>query len=179
MKNSIVKSIFIVILILAASPAFSQNRETRDVEEFSGIALGIHAELYFSQGSPRQVVIEASEDQMADIKTEVRNGVLRIRSNSLRARFRDVKIRVTVPELQSLSMSGSGKMIAETPVKSDQLSLSVSGSGVISIDELSGEKVDASISGSGDVCLGGNDDGIKIRISGSGSIKDEGLKVRE
>jgi len=179
MKNSILRSGLSIILILVTSLAFSQIKEERDVSGFSGISLGIHADLYFSQGSPAKVVIEADEDQLARIETVVRDGRLKIRCESYRTRFKDVKIWITVPDVESLSLSGSGTMTAETPISSEELEMAVSGSGNIKIPELRGGEVETAISGSGDMYLGGTAGEMKIAISGSGSMNASGLLVNE
>ena len=179
MKNSILKSTFSLVLILVTTLAFSQNKEERDVSEFSGISLGINAELYLTQGSPQKLVIEASEDQLAKIKTVIRDGHLKIRDETINSRFRNVKIWITVPEVEALNLSGSGKIIAETPVSSEELELKISGSGKVKISELKAGELDVAISGSGDVYLSGTATETDVFISGSGSLLGSGLKVEE
>jgi hypothetical protein len=173
------RTVLAALLILSASAAFSQKKETRDVGDFNSVGLGIHAELYLTQGSPHELVIEASEDQLDRIETEVRNGHLKIKSESWRSNFKNVKIWVTMPEVNGLYLSGSGKMVAETPIESGELEMKVSGSGKIEIDELRGDELDVSISGSGDVYLKGSADEMELSISGSGGLHAAGLKVGE
>ena len=81
MKNSILKSILSIILISITTLAFSQKKETRDVADFNSVGLSIHAELYITQGSPAKVVIQASESQLEDIETVVKNGHLKIKTD--------------------------------------------------------------------------------------------------
>lgn len=179
MKNSILKSTISLVLILFASLAFSQNMEERDVSDFSGISLGIDAELYLTQGSPQKLVIEASEGQLAKIETVVRDGHLKIKTDSYNARFKDVKIWITIPGVEALNLSGSGKIIAETPINSEELEIKMSGSGKVKIKELKVEELDAAISGSGDIYLFGTATEMGVRISGSGSIFASKLKMEE
>jgi hypothetical protein len=179
MKNSILKSALTLLAILCAGLAYSQNKEERNVSGFSGISLGIHADLYLSQGSPQKVVIQASEDDLARIETSVKSGHLQIKCDSHNARFRDVKIWITVPDIEALNVSGSGTIMSETPISSNELELKVSGSGNLKIGELKGDEVDASISGSGNIHLAGTADELGVSISGSGSMMAGGLKVDE
>jgi len=179
MKNSILKSAFTLLAILCAGFAFSQNKAERDVSEFTGISLGIHADLYLSQGSPQKLTIQASEDELARIETTVKDGNLRIKCDGYNARFKDVRIWITVGEIESLNVSGSGTIVADEPVKSEELELKVSGSGNIKIKELQGGEVEASISGSGNIHLVGTADEMGVSISGSGSMSGGGLKVGE
>ena len=173
------KSSLSIILILLTTAAFSQKKETRDVYDFSSIGLSIHAELYISQGSSYKVEIEASEDELAIIETIVKDGHLKIKTNRNNPRFKDVKIWVTTPDINGLHMSGSGLIMAETPVSSDELELRISGSGKIKIKELTGGECEVSISGSGDVYLGGTARELGLSISGSGSLHAADLQVNE
>jgi hypothetical protein len=179
MKNSILKPVLSISLILLCTLAFSQTKEERDVAGFSGISLGIAADLYLSQGSPQKVVIKASEEDLAKIETVVKDGHLKIKTDSYRSRIKDVEIWITVPDIESLTLSGSGKIIAETPVNSNELEMRVSGSGTIKVKELKGEELEVAISGSGSIYLGGTAEELGISISGSGRLKAGGLQVDE
>ncbi len=178
MKNSILKSSLVLILVLLAGNVFSQKEE-RNVSEFSGISLAIPADLYLSQGTPQKVLIEASADDLADIETVVKDGHLKIKTENYRARLSDVKIWITVPDIEALYLSGSGKIFAETPINSDELEFKVSGSGRIEIKELKGGEIEASISGSGNISLAGTGKEMEINISGSGKVLAAGLTVEE
>jgi hypothetical protein len=177
MKNTILKSSLSILLILIATLAFSQKKETRDVADFSGVSMGISGDLFLSQGSPQKVVISAKEDQIDEIETVVKNGVLHIKTESRNSNFKDVKIWVTVPDIDKIHLSGSANITAETPVKSKELELRVSGSGKINIEKLEGGILEMSISGSGDLNLGGTADDMDLSISGSGSVNAAQLQV--
>jgi hypothetical protein len=179
MKNSILKSVLSISLILLTTLAFSQSKEERDLPGFSGISLGISAHLYLSQGSPQKVVIKASEEDLAKIKMEVKDGHLKVKTHRDNSRIKDVEIWVTIPDIESLKMSGSGKIISETPLNSNELDMRVSGSGTIKIKELEGKELEAAISGSGSIYLGGTAEELDISISGSGRLKAGGLQVDE
>jgi hypothetical protein len=178
MKSTLLKSLFSIILISATLIAFSQEKEDRDVSSFTGISLGISGDLYLTQGSPQKIVIQA-ENNLDEIETEVRDGVLRIKTDNWNSRIKGVKIWITMPEVESLNVSGSGDILAETSIDAEELALKVSGSGKIEIPKLKGEEIEAAISGSGDMILAGSANEMEIHISGSGSVYAEGLKVNE
>jgi hypothetical protein len=179
MKTGIIKSLLALVLVLGASLAYSQSREEREVPGFSGISLGISADLYLSQGSPQQVIVQAEQEDLARIETAVKDGRLKIRCIPSVARIRDVKIWVTAEEIDAIDLSGSGTIVSETPIRSDELDFRVSGSGKIRISELQGDELDASLSGSGNIFLEGTAGELGISISGSGSMKAGGLKVNK
>lgn len=167
-----------ITLVSATVLASGQGKEGRDVSSFTGVSLGIAGDLFLTQGSPQQVIIQA-EDNLDKIETVVREGVLRIRTDNWSSRIKGVRIWITMPEVEALNVSGSGNILAETSINADELELRVSGSGKIKIPELKGEEMEAAISGSGDIILSGSADEIEISISGSGNVDAEGLKVNE
>lgn len=178
MKIKMLKPLFSIILVSATLIAFGQGKEDRDVSSFTGVSLGISGDLYLTQGSPQKVVVQA-ESNLDEIETEVNDGVLRIKTDNWNSKIKGVKIWITMPEVESLNVSGSGDILAETPIDADELELKVSGSGTININELKGGEIGAAISGSGDLKLAGSADEMELGISGSGNVYAEGLEVNE
>lgn len=178
MKINMLKFFFSIILVSATLIAFGQEKEERDVSSFTGVSLGISGDLYLTQGSPQKVVVQA-ENNLDEIETEVRDGVLRIKTDNWNSKIKGAKIWITMPEVEALNVSGSGDIMAETHINADELELKVSGSGAIDVPELKADEIGAAISGSGDMKLAGSADEMELRISGSGSVYAGGLKVDE
>lgn len=179
MKTLQVRTIFSIAMIFFSMAAFGQSKETRDVADFSAVGLGISGDLYFTQGSPQEVVIQADEGDLEKIITEVKNGVLHIRQDRWTRNLRNVTIWVTAPEVEGLHLSGSGKIIAEKNIRSDEIELKVSGSGNIKVMDLEGDEVDVALSGSGGVELAGSGDEMGVSISGSGSVNARNMNTAE
>jgi hypothetical protein len=78
--------------------------------------------------------------------------------------------------IDGMSISGSGEVVGETPVKSDRLALDVSGSGKVTL-QLAVKSLDINISGVGKMVLSGTADEAKINISGSGKVEGYDLKI--
>ncbi len=179
------KSKFLAILLTAIFLAFNmsliaQTKEERTVGTFSSIGMGIHGDIYLSQGSPQKLVIEADEDILKKIVTEVKDGMLKIKFSEYNIRTKSpVKIWITMAQVDGLYLSGSGSLNAETAIKSEEMEMSVSGSGKINVKELTCDEIDVSISGSGDVNLGGSADEMDIAISGSGGCTADQFTVEE
>ncbi|MBN1950640.1 MAG: DUF2807 domain-containing protein [Bacteroidales bacterium] len=177
MKNA---TLFLLVLafLLASSNAFSQKKEERNVPAFKEISLGISGDLYFTQGSPQKVVIEADESTLEKLITEVDDGRLKIRfENWNMSGSKPVTIRVTAPEVDGLYISGSGKIIAEGKVNTGEIELKISGSGKINLNDLTAGDLELAISGSGDINLRGSGDEMEVAISGSGNIFGESFSV--
>ena len=180
MKNQFLRAGFSIFLIFVTLAAFSQKKEERDVESFSGISLSISGDLLLTQGNPQQVVIEAEENSLGKIVTEVKDGVLKIkREKGWRQNLKNVTIWITVPEIDGLYLAGSGSIVAENSVNADELEIKISGSGSVKLEELKSNEVGTAISGSGNVHLVGTANELDIAISGSGGIKAGDFEVSE
>lgn len=171
------------ILTLFVSLAWSQTKETRDVGAFDFIAMNISGKAYVTQGNKNEVIIEAEERDMDNIKTEVRGGRLSIstRDNGRWFRWGDgldgrVNIYITLKELRGVSVSGSGDVISQNIIKTDDFEASISGSGDIEV-ELDTRAVVSKITGSGNIELKGSAQKARLGISGSGKYFAEELKV--
>jgi hypothetical protein len=173
-------TMFLLVLafLFASSDAYSQKKEERNVPVFKEISLGISGDLYFTLGSPQKVEVEADEAVLGKLLTEVKDGVLKIRfENWNMSSNKPVTIWVTVPEVTGLYISGSGKIIAEGNVSTDNISLKISGSGKLTLSDLKAGSIEAAISGSGDINLTGYGEKMEIAISGSGNIFGENFSV--
>ncbi len=176
-------SLFILGVFLF-NPASAKDDE-RKVPTFSEVSLKIPAILYIEQGSKQNVKITAKSSTLEEIITEVKGRTLNIKfpnTNYFRKNFEPgkIEIHISVPEIDGLSLSGSGDIIAEE-IETRILDLAVSGSGNIIIEELKTNRVSASISGSGDITIkdGGVADDLSVSISGSGDVKAAGFEAKD
>jgi hypothetical protein len=181
MKNLVISVSLLLTMILSDSSAFGQNRETRNVKDFTRVNFGVAGNLFIKIGPQFSLVIEGDDKIIDDIETEVSGGRLVIRKENHRMSFNDEKVTVnlTMPELEGLGVSGSGKAQILDPVESDDLDLSVSGSGKLMTSDLNVDRLDCGISGSGNIILGskGNIDNGDISISGSGNFSGENIEI--
>lgn len=181
MKRAIIVSVFILALIAAAGIANGQSvtKETRDVKDFTKVGFGVSGDLFITFGPEFKVVIEGSKRDVDQIITEVSGGKLIIKKDNWRFNMNEkITAYITMPELKGLGVSGSGKAEIKDPVKTNDLDLSVSGSGKLYASELSVTSLDCSISGSGDIIVeGGNASDAGISVSGSGNYMGESLKI--
>jgi len=180
MKNKHVFIITAVLFLFGTAQAFAQKKEVRDVESFTSIGMSVHGDLYLKQGSPQKVEIEADEKTLERVVTVVKDGKLKIKFDKPGFSSKsNIKIWVTVPEIEGLYMAGSGNIIAEDEIQSDEMEISVSGSGNMKIKQLTSDEVSMAVSGSGDITIGGTGDEMDVSISGSGKVDAEQLKVEE
>ena len=182
MKSGLLISAFIVSLTLASTVASGENveKETRNVTGFTKVSFGVSGDLYINFGSEFKVVLEGEKSLLEEIKTEVSGTKLSIKNESWHSHNNArVTVYITMPALEGLGVSGSGKAEIKDAVKASNLDFSVSGSGKILTGDVVAMNLNVGISGSGDVIIGGSGDAAKadVSISGSGNYSGEGLRL--
>ncbi len=170
----------LTLMFLVQIALFGQNKETRNVRDFDEIQMRVGGKVYVTQGDKNEVILEGDEDDLAEIETEVERGRLVIKNRRDRGwrwwssdRNR-ITAYITVKELKGAFVSGSGDIIGQNQIKTDDFSVSISGSGDIELD-LDARYVSSKISGSGNIELEGKTERAKLSISGSGKYFAEKL----
>jgi hypothetical protein len=150
--------------------------KTFTLDSMVGINLSESANVFISQGETQEVTIEGKEDAIAKLKTEVHNGIWYIEFDECVVNH-DLEIRITLPLLTTVKVSGSGDVFGETAFQSgdNAVSIDVSGSGYVNLD-MTATNMNTRISGSGDVRCAGAATNHEVKISGSGSLKAFDLK---
>ena len=171
-----------IILIFASAgnvKGQSDTKETRDLKGFTKVNFGVSGNLYINFGPEFKVVLEGDRKYLDEIITEVSGNRLIIKKENWRFHFDEkVTVYITMPEIEGLGVSGSGKAEIKDAVKSIDLNLSVSGSGKLYANDISVTNLDCSISGSGDIILGsGTTTKTRVSVSGSGNFTGESVKI--
>lgn len=179
MKN--MKNIMLILLIASGVSAFAQDSQVRDVPSFTEVSFNISGVAYITQGSQESVILKGVD--LDEIKTEVKNGKLVIRNTSnkkfqLFNREEDLEVHITMPTVEGLSVSGSGKIYGKNMIKAEKMDLKVSGSGNIEL-EADAKVLRFSIAGSGLLKVAGTATDGYASISGSGNIKAVDLKAQK
>jgi hypothetical protein len=181
-------SVFLLgILLLAAVVAESGCMEyecergsgnvetiTRSIEPFHSLDSRIPGNVFIEQGDS-SLKIEAEDNILPLLETNVENGVLVIRAKERICPQKTIKIYAGMEEVRSLSLSGSGDITGTMPISSENLDLTITGSGDIEL-ETNTSSLKSLISGSGDILLKGNASSHEIDIEGSGNI--DALELR-
>lgn len=181
MKRTIIFTVFIAAIAFSTGLAGTQSgeKETRDLKGFTKVSFGVSGNMYISIGPEFKVVLEGDKSVLEDIVTEVSGGRLVVKKENWRFNQNEkVIVYITLPEINGLGVSGSGRAEIKDAVKTDDLSLSVSGSGKVFTNDITVNNLKASISGSGDIIVGsGNAANGDISISGSGNYTGENAKI--
>jgi hypothetical protein len=141
----------------------------RDIAGFSGVALAGGGKVFISQGEQYKVRVEVDDNVMDFVKTDLKGDVLHIGLNNGSYNNVHLKVYITTPRLTSLSIAGSGDIVAQTPVNTTSLTSTISGSGSIKLSNGKAVSHKVRISGSGDVSASDIEaESAEVHISGSG-----------
>jgi hypothetical protein len=149
--------------------------EERPVSGFDAVTLAGSGDLIITQGSTESLTIEADDNILPHIRSEVRSGTLVIeydRDNwdTVYRPSRTIRYDLMVKDLNSVIVSGSGN-VQTASLTSNHLDLTVSGSGDVHIDNLQTDSLIYLLSGSGGADLAGRTGDQQVTISGSGSYR--------
>ncbi len=152
--------------------------KTLDLDNFTGFEMAVSGNVYIRQGSTQSVKIEAQQNIIDNLVTDVSDKNWKIKFDQNVRNYEGIKIWITIPTLTKAYVSGSGDIIGETKFTGlGNLMTGISGSGDIKLD-VEAKDIEGKISGSGGVKLNGSANALNISISGSGDFFADGLKTQ-
>lgn len=174
--------------------------KNQSVKPFEQINVDGSMAVHYTQGKSVGVRIVGEKDDVDDIKVISDGTTLSIgrRRHIIFGieKGHDVDVYVTSPDIIEVDFSGSGEFLANSHVDTDNMKISMNGSGTVSFSDLICDRIEAKVVGSGDVdikkvvcmdasfvCIGSGDisgevvnaKDIRLSLQGSGDI---GLNVR-
>lgn len=179
---------YLILLVALFSVAISSCRkvvgrgpiisETRTVNDFSKINLSLDATVYYTQDSHYSVEVEAEENILEEVQTQVSGSTLTIKKrNSVWLKTESIRVIIHAPSITDIEVEGSGYFLAQQPMNTSNIALQISGSGEIVLPALISSQVEADISGSGSIEIkSGECQSVETCISGSGEINFIGLR---
>ena len=178
----LVPVMMITVMLKAQNLVYDANAEVRKVSSFTGVDVGGGINLYLSQGTEQAVAVSAADEKYtAKIKTEVKNGVLRIYLdngfwNGWNFSNKKIKAYVTVTELNSLEGGGGSLIKLADPIKVTDLNADMSGGSILE-GKITGSKLNIELSGGSIAKLDGRFDDVNIDASGGSIFKDFDISV--
>jgi len=150
--------------------------EPRQVAGFDRVSVAGSGQVILAQGDEESLTIEADENLLPLIKSDVDHGHLFIGPRDVNlGPTKTIVYRLKLKNIRALHLSGS--LHAETEkIETDQFAVHISGSGGMKVAQLKAGTFSAQISGSGSTSAAGNVQRQEIRISGSGNHHASGLK---
>lgn len=160
----------------------STFQDERAVSNFKGVASGGPLNVQISMGNNESIRFEGDQEAIADLITEVKEGILIIRPKtkwsdwSRKYRRPDITVFITAKKITSLTLSGSGNIEVLNPINCSELATTLSGSGSIKA-KANTRSFAGVVSGSGTVSVSGKADNSTLTVSGSGNFQGKSFAV--
>jgi hypothetical protein len=194
MKRILLITVTVAALLLAGCTAGDdgpRTTQTRDVARFTRIDNRDSVDVRLHAGEPQRVRVRAGSEVIDDVRTEVRDGTLRLTFDHDGFGDSDVVVEASVPELTGIAASGSGDIEADGidaavfEVRSDgsadivlegivgQLALALDGSGDADLAGLAAREARVTVGGSGDAAVRAGER-LEVDVEGSGDVRYHG-----
>jgi hypothetical protein len=197
MKN---RTAFIIVLlaimssILACSVNFGNNvgtneirgsgkvvTENRDVSDISSVDLAMTGTLHITMGDKETLTVEAEDNLMGYIQTDVSFGrlVIKTKQGTDLQPTQPINYELTVTKLSAINISSDGD-IESKDLSSDSFSIAISSSGNLTVSSLDCTSLQIKTSSSGNTEIGNlSADSNSITISSSGNIDIKNGQVQQ
>ncbi len=155
------------------------DAEARMVDEFTVVELKGNYSVQLENADSCSLEILADEEMMDLILTEVRNGVLTVRTMNQSGSYsrKRVELILKVPVLERLNIVASANIYSESPFVFDRLF--IESSGALKMDmELKGNLLEGDLAGASNLNLRGDVKEVWLNLPGAGKISAFGLITR-
>ncbi|WP_192822710.1 head GIN domain-containing protein [Rufibacter sp. LB8] len=177
--------LFTLLLCTCAFTGFAQNdkiegngkisTQTRQVGTFTVLSISGGFEVVLTQGNTESLKLEADENVLPRITSEVENGVLRISSKNIRNAKR-LKAYVTVRDLNSLRLAGGIKLRGTNTLTGGTLKFEFAG-GIDVQMALQVKELVADVAGGTNITLTGQAQTVRLDLAGASTFKAADLKT--
>lgn len=180
-KSLLILSIFSILMLSLSACTINMvtgsgklTTQTRSVSGFNSVLFSGLGDVTITQGQTEGLTIEAEDNIMPVIVTEVRGGQLYIgfeRQNwqDIVRPTRTIKFTLSVKSLNSLEISGVGSLNADS-LRADNMTIKVGGAGGVKIGDLEATTLTTIMSGAGNVDISGKVNTLDATLSGVGNF---------
>ncbi|MDE3235753.1 MAG: DUF2807 domain-containing protein [Bacteroidota bacterium] len=182
------KIILAAIVLLGAMPltkaqdtknvVYDANAEIRKVSDFTGVDVSNAISLYLSQGKESAVAISVDGGDKEKVKTEVKNGVLKIYIDGgfwskMGWNSSHVKAYVTAKDINKLTASGASRIVIAEKISVGNLKLTLTGASSLKGD-LKADNLKAELSGASSMKSSISANNLKVGLSGASTASLSG-----
>ncbi len=153
-------------------------RQDRNVSPFRAIQVGSSFEVSLVQGDKESVVVEADENLMEYIVTEVRGHTLIAGTEKNLRNYDRLRLIVTFRELDQIDARGAVKIYGDDTLTFEDLSLEASGATEVILD-LEAYSLSLGSSGASHLRLAGRCRTASLESSGASSLRADDLETEE
>lgn len=179
--------IFVLTAVLFGSCGFNINinieqgsgkvtTETRSISGFDKVVLSGIGDVDIVQGQRESLEIEAEDNVIPNIKTEVSDGTLKIsfdRKSIIPTK--SIKFHLVMRDIRGLETQGVSNIDVKS-LETDQLNAGISGTGNINIQNLTAQHLIVNVSGAGSFTTDGQVTDQEVTLSGAGNYEGQDLK---
>ncbi len=152
--------------------------ESREVsEEFTMVYASEGLDVFVTQGDEFSINVEADENIIDLIGTDIRDGRLKIHAIENIGRATK-SIYVSLPEVEALETSSGADLIAQTTIRADKIELEASSGSDLEV-EVDARTVVAETSSGADIKVSGRTDMLQADASSGSDIKARGLLAKK
>ena len=182
-------TIALILALFLSSCAFDINfgdgkkgngivaEDQREVtEEFTVVSASEGLDVYVTQAKDFEITVEADENVIDLIGTDIRDGKLKIHAIENIGRATK-KVYVSLPDITGLESSSGADLVGKTIIESDKITLNASSGSDLQV-EISADEVDANTSSGADIRVSGEANMLYANASSGSDIKARDFKVQ-
>lgn len=149
-----VGNLFSFSIFESVSGSGNIQTEQRNVGEFKSIDVSDAFTVEITAQKNFSVEVETDDNILPRVKTEIENGVLKIRREGHFSGRSKVLIRISAPDIENLEVSGTSK---------------------VSVNDLNNDFLNLDVSGASKININGKTNRLKMDVSGASKINAENL----
>jgi hypothetical protein len=130
------------------------TKVSRDVSDFSSVDVGGIFQVEIVAGKDNSVEIEADDNLIQFIKTDVRGDTLKISSEKGLHSESPIRVRISAPNIERVEADGASK---------------------VTVSDIKNSSLDIDTSGASKVYLAGSTDNLNVQVSGASKVDAENL----
>ncbi len=155
--------------------------DNREVSGFNEVRLDGAGRLIITQGESENLEIEAEDNIIEELTSEVRDQTLILGFQDQPWRktvipTRGITYTLTLTDLTKITFNGAGDLEMES-LDTSSLELIINGAGQINLDELIADSLTVKISGTGTINIGGQVSSQSVSIDGAGNYQAGDLQT--
>lgn len=151
--------------------------DTRKVtDEFSAVSASEGIMVYVTQADDFNIEVEADENIIDLIATDIKNGKLRIHAEENIGRATK-KVFVSLPNITALSGSSGSHLSSKNTIKSDRLEIDGSSGALVNV-ELMANDLEIDASSGANMSISGEADNTDVDVSSGGNINAKELQTK-
>lgn len=151
--------------------------ETRKVtEDFTEIAASEGLDVFVTQGKDFKILVEADENVIELIATDIKDGKLRVHTTENIGRATK-NIYVSLPEITALESSSGADLIGQNEIKAEKIELDASSGADLELEVVAAE-IEADASSGADIRISGQTTSLYAEASSGADIKARDLTAK-